>query len=129
MAKGKVRNIGVSKCVHLGPTSLSSRSRSRSFNVRRLTNLTSNPDIKIIPAVNQVELNFWNPQPELVAWAKANGIILEAYSPLGSDNQVKESLNVPEVLEVAKALDITPAQVVLSWQAQRGVRAQAQCTV
>lgn len=32
---------------------------------RRLRNLTANP-LKYKPAVNQVELNFWNPQPELV---------------------------------------------------------------
>lgn len=31
----------------------------------RIQNLTANP-LKIQPAVNQVELNFWNPQPELL---------------------------------------------------------------
>lgn len=36
-----------------------------SFSVRRLQNLTANP-LEIRPAINQVELNFWNPQPELV---------------------------------------------------------------
>lgn len=36
-----------------------------SFNIRRIKNLTANP-LKYRPAVNQVELNFWNPQPELV---------------------------------------------------------------
>ena len=61
-----------------------------------MKNLTAN-NLKIQPAVNQVELNFWNPQPELVKWAKKNNVILEAYSPLGSNKQVGESLNVPEV--------------------------------
>jgi diketogulonate reductase-like aldo/keto reductase len=36
-----------------------------SFNIRRIKNLTANP-LKVKPAVNQVELNFWNPQPELL---------------------------------------------------------------
>lgn len=31
----------------------------------RVKNLTANP-LKIKPAVLQVELNYWNPQPELV---------------------------------------------------------------
>jgi diketogulonate reductase-like aldo/keto reductase len=31
----------------------------------RLQNLTANP-LKIQPAVNQVELNYWNPQPDLL---------------------------------------------------------------
>ncbi|KAI0345590.1 Aldo/keto reductase [Trametopsis cervina] len=100
--KGKVRNIGVSN-----------------FNIARLTNLTANP-LKYKPAVNQVELSYWNPQPELLTWAKENDLLLEAYSPLGGDGQVGKSLKVPEVVEVAKELGITPAQVILSWLAQRG---------
>jgi diketogulonate reductase-like aldo/keto reductase len=35
---------------------------------------------------------------------------------------VKDTLNVPEVKEIAKELGITPAQVVISWHVQRGVR-------
>lgn len=91
-----------------------------SFNVRRLTNLTSG-DLKYRPAINQVELNWFNPQPELLEWSKKNNVLLEAYSPLGSDGQVSKSLAVPEVKEVAKELGITPAQVILSWLHQRGV--------
>ncbi|KZT37879.1 hypothetical protein SISSUDRAFT_1062454 [Sistotremastrum suecicum HHB10207 ss-3] len=99
---GKVRNIGVSN-----------------FNIRRLTNLTSNP-LKYQPAVNQVELSFGNPQPELLAWSKKNGILLEAYSPLGSTEQVKQTLQIPEVVAIANELGITPAQVLISWHVQRG---------
>ncbi|KAF9561770.1 Aldo/keto reductase [Agrocybe pediades] len=100
--KGKVRNIGVSN-----------------FNVRRLKNLTANP-LKIKPAVNQVELSYWIPQPDLLQWSKDNGILLEAYSPLGSQDKVKESLQVPEVVSIAKDLGLTPAQVLISWHVQRG---------
>ncbi|KAJ7644666.1 NADP-dependent oxidoreductase domain-containing protein [Roridomyces roridus] len=102
VAKGKVRNIGVSN-----------------FNIRRLQNLTANP-LKIKPAVNQVEISFWVPQPELLAWSKENSVLLEAYSPLGSDSKVKDTLAVPEVVEIAKELGMTPAQVVISWHVQRG---------
>ncbi|KAK1232181.1 hypothetical protein PQX77_004693 [Marasmius sp. AFHP31] len=100
--KGKVRNIGVSN-----------------FNERRIKNLTANP-LKHKPAINQVELNFWLPQPELVQWSKDNGIVVEAYSPLGSDKRVKDSLNVPEVKEIASQTGLTPAQVLISWHVQRG---------
>ncbi|PSR73736.1 hypothetical protein PHLCEN_2v10426 [Hermanssonia centrifuga] len=95
--KGKIRNIGISN----------------------IKNLTANP-LKHKPAVNQVELNYWNPQPELLQWSKENGLLLEAYSPLGSSDQVKETLRVPEVLAIAKELGITPAQVLISWHVQRG---------
>ncbi|KAG8721763.1 hypothetical protein FRC08_010395 [Ceratobasidium sp. 394] len=103
VAKGKVRNIGVSN-----------------FNIRRLTNLTSASEIKIKPAINQVELNFFNPQPGLVKWSKDNGVLLEAYSPLGSNKQVGESLKNPTVVEIASQLGVTPAQVLISWEVQRG---------
>ncbi|KZO94652.1 Aldo/keto reductase [Calocera viscosa TUFC12733] len=100
--KGKVKNIGVSN-----------------FNIRRIKNLTANA-LEIKPVINQVELNFFNPQPELVAWAKENDILLEAYSPLGSTNQVGRSLGQKDVKAVAEALGVTPAQVIISWHVQRG---------
>ncbi|KAG5641608.1 hypothetical protein DXG03_004645 [Asterophora parasitica] len=84
--KGKIRNIGVSN-----------------FNVRRLKNLTANP-LKIRPAINQVELSYWNPQPELLEWSKAHNVLLEAYSPLGSTSRVKDSLNVPVVSKIRHSL-------------------------
>lgn len=101
--KGKVRNIGISN-----------------FNINRVKNLTANP-LKIKPAVLQVELNYWNPQPELVKWAHENDLLLEAYSPFGGDGQVGRSLNAPEVVAIAKELDVSPAQVLISWQVQRGI--------
>jgi len=74
-----------------------------------------------------------NPQ-----WSKENGLLLESYSPLGSDKQVGQSLSVPEVMffitdargrsksrhqvkDIACKLGITPAQVLISWAVQRGV--------
>ncbi|KAF4577462.1 hypothetical protein EYR40_003002 [Pleurotus pulmonarius] len=99
VVKGKVKNIGVSN-----------------FNLRRMQNLTANP-LKVKPVVNQVELNYWNPQPELLKWSKDNGIVLQAYSPLGSSEQVKQTLSIKDI---ASELGITPAQVIISWHIQRG---------
>ncbi|KAG1721752.1 NADP-dependent oxidoreductase domain-containing protein, partial [Suillus lakei] len=72
---------------------------------------------KYQPAVNQVELSFWNPQPELLKWSKENGLLLETYPPLGSNQQVGKSLSVKDI---ACKLGITPAQVIISWSVQRG---------
>jgi hypothetical protein len=64
--KGKIRNIGISKCVPLSRFLWTADiSNHPSFNTRRIQNLTANP-LKIKPAINQVELNFWNPQPDLI---------------------------------------------------------------
>ncbi|KAK7023087.1 Aldo-keto reductase [Favolaschia claudopus] len=97
VAKGKIRNIGVSK----------------------LENLFTNP-LKIRPAVNQVEINYWFPQPNLLKWAKEHGLLLQAYSPLGGTGKVKDTLTVPEINEIGDELGMTPAQVVTSWHIQRG---------
>ncbi|KAJ7166330.1 NADP-dependent oxidoreductase domain-containing protein [Mycena crocata] len=102
--KGKVRNIGVS---------------NYSSSAHRLENLTANP-LKFKPAVNQVEISYWVPQPELLKWSKENGLLLEAYSPLGSTGKVGDTLAVPEVVQIAQELGMTPAQVVISWHVQRG---------
>lgn len=97
--KGKVRNIGV---CNFGPKSL-----------EKLLKVA-----KIKPAVNQVELHPYNPQSELLQFCKENGIVVTAYSPLGSD--AAPVLQDPTVHEIAKKLSLTPAQVLLSWAATRG---------
>lgn len=38
---------------------------------------------RVKPSVNQVELHPYLPQHELRAWCKREGILMEAYSPLG----------------------------------------------
>ncbi|KDQ49241.1 hypothetical protein JAAARDRAFT_201060 [Jaapia argillacea MUCL 33604] len=102
VAKGKVKNIGVSN-----------------FDIPRLKNLTANP-LKIQPAVNQVELHFFLPQPELLKYCKENNILLEAYLPFGNIMHRWAALSRPEVVEIAKDLGITPVQVIISWHVQRG---------
>lgn len=42
----------------------------------------------VVPAVNQVELHPFLPQHALKEWCDNHGILLEAYSPLGSEGKV-----------------------------------------
>ncbi|KZT52239.1 Aldo/keto reductase [Calocera cornea HHB12733] len=99
--KGTARHIGISN-----------------FNIRKTKDLLSKA--KIRPAVNQVEMNFHWPQHELVKWAKANNVLLEAYSPLGSGDRAKEMLADPTIVEIARKNGIAPSRILLSWQIQRG---------
>lgn len=86
------------------------------FTTGRIQKLLS--QAKIRPAVNQVELNLRCAQPELLAWSKSNDILLEAYSPLGSTGAPQ--LEDPVVQEIAKAHKVDAANVLISWQVQRG---------
>lgn len=70
----------------------------------------------VVPAVNQIESHprFW--QPELEAYCAERGIAIEAYSPLGHGKDIESE----PVCAAAERLDVTPAQVVLRWHAQKG---------
>ncbi|KAF9783180.1 hypothetical protein BJ322DRAFT_1008651, partial [Thelephora terrestris] len=74
-------------------------------------NLTSN-SLEHHPAVNQVE----HPRPGLLARAKLHDVPLEDFYPPRSSRQFKETLELVIVLqEIAKGLEITPPQVIISW--------------
>lgn len=68
------------------------------------------------PVVNQIYLNPSDQQQEIVSYCKNKGILLEAYSPLGTGDIFK----LDELEEIAKAHGKTVAQVVLRWSLQKG---------
>lgn len=73
----------------------------------------------VVPAVEQVELHPYNPQHALVAFCAANGIVVEAYSPLGSDNS--PLLRDAAIQAIADAHGVSAATVLVSYQVNRGV--------
>ncbi|KAM0791867.1 hypothetical protein ACM66B_004124 [Microbotryomycetes sp. NB124-2] len=97
--KGKVKHIGISN-----------------FTVSRAKYLLNKAKIK--PAVNQVELNLHCAQPELVQWCLSNGILVESYSPLGSTGAPQ--MDDPVVKELAEKYNVGPANILISWQVERG---------
>lgn len=71
------------------------------------------PFCEIVPMVNQIELHPYNPQHKLTSWLKEKGIIVEAYSPLGSS--ASPLLKDEVVLGIAEKLKATPAEVLIGW--------------
>jgi diketogulonate reductase-like aldo/keto reductase len=99
---GKVKAIGVSN-----------------FSVKDLELLLESS--RVIPAVNQIEINPLNCNRSLIEYCNKNGIVVEAFSPFGRGLLTKEIMDNPVLLSIAKNYDKTVAQVVLRWLTQQGI--------
>src|SRR6202046_2540807 len=69
---------------------------------------------RIKPAVVQVESHPYLPEWELLSFCQEHGIVLLAFAALGHAS-TPNLLEDPVLTAIAARLDITPAQVALSW--------------
>lgn len=74
---------------------------------------------RIKPSVVQVECHPYLPRTELLEVCNDKGIVLLAFAPLGHGMK-PGPLQEPVILEVARRVNQTPAQVLLAWAVQRG---------
>lgn len=108
LAAGKVKNIGVSN-----------------FNSEQIGRLLKEASVK--PAVNQVECHPYLNQAKLIEFCAGHGIVLTAYSPLGSPDRPFAKpddpalLSDPRLVEIATRHGKSVAQVLIRYQVQRGV--------
>jgi len=80
------------------------------------------------PAVNQIELHPYLQQGVLVQACKDAGVVVTAYSPLGSPDSAammgREDdvplLQNPTIVQIAGAHGATPGQVLIAWALARG---------
>jgi diketogulonate reductase-like aldo/keto reductase len=103
---GRVRAIGVSNFM---PDHLA-----------RLADASS-----VTPAVNQIEVHPYFRQPDVLAANAERNIVSQAWSPIGGITFYRygskgSTLQDPTIVEIATALDRTPAQVMLRWHLQQG---------
>src|SRR5205085_1997541 len=73
----------------------------------------------IKPAVVHVESHPYLPEWELLDYCRANGIVLQAFAPLGHNSEPR-LLEDPVITAIATRVNKTPAQVALAWAIQRG---------
>ncbi len=96
------------------------------FNRKRMEELLSGA--KVAPMMNQIELHPYLQQRDMLHFCKENGVIVTAYSPLGSPDRPKgmkkqdepSLLHHPVISEIASKNDLSPAQVLISWGLNRG---------
>lgn len=72
----------------------------------------------VSPVVDQIELHPAYQQREIVEWALARGIRIEAWGPLGQGKY--DLFSIPAVADAAAAHSKTPAQIVLRWHLDKG---------
>lgn len=102
-----------------------------------------------LPAVNQCPYNphLYTAQAELLAMCKKHGIVFNSYSPLGIPDfhkylgQEHSLVQDPKLVPLAKKHGLSPAQILLAWQAgiggmvsihamhKRGLRQRGACMV
>ncbi|XP_014204959.1 aldose reductase [Copidosoma floridanum] len=105
--KGLARNIGVSN-----------------FNSEQLTRVIENSKIK--PVANQIECHPYLTQKKLSDFCKSKGVVITAYSPLGSPDRPWAKPNDPKLMEDKKLLELSqkykksPAQLLIRYQLDRG---------
>lgn len=94
---GKVREVGVSNF--------------DTNQIKEITNSTGQA-----PAVNQIELHpfIYDKQKDTVDYCNANGIIVEAYSPLSRANKLNNEI----INKIADKYNKLPAQIMLRWSIQ-----------
>jgi diketogulonate reductase-like aldo/keto reductase len=78
----------------------------------------------IAPVVNQVQFSPYEYRKRLLESCRADGIVLEAYSPLGHGRH----LGSETATRIAQRLGRTPAQVLLRWCIERDVPLIAKST-
>lgn len=108
LADGRVRAIGVSN-----------------FMPHHLERLLA--ETEVVPAVNQIELHPYFSQPAVQAADAANGILTQAWSPIGGitfypgwGEDRRNVMQDPVIAAIAEAHGRTPAQVMLRWHLQQG---------
>ncbi|KAK7039549.1 Aldo-keto reductase [Favolaschia claudopus] len=72
---------------------------------------------EVVPAVNQIEMHPSCPSQDVLDFCRGKGIVVTAYSPLGSDNSPLLTNEV--VTKLAEKYDVTPANILVSLQANK----------
>jgi len=97
--QGVIKNVGVSN-----------------FGIHHIKQLLEWPQLTVKPSVNQIEINPWLQRKELTDYCKANGIIVETFSPLMRG----ERLDDPALVALAEKYKKSTAQILIRWNLQKG---------
>lgn len=76
---------------------------------------------KVRPMVNEIELNPYITQREMVTFCRAEGIVVQAWSPMG--NGSTGVISDPTIQEIAAKYGKDGGQIILRWLVQQDISA------
>ena len=100
--EGKIRSIGLSN-----------------WYVEELTEFL--PQVDTVPALVQNEIHPYYQENDVIPFIQELGIVVQGWYPLGGRGHTGELLGDPVISEIARAHGVSPAQVILRWNLQKGV--------
>ena len=71
---------------------------------------------EVVPAINQIEFHPGQMQQETVEYCRAHGILVEAWSPLGTGRMLSNET----LIEIASHYSVSVAQLCIRWCLQNG---------
>ncbi len=102
VGEGKIRSLGLSN-----------------WYVKELTEFL--PQVSIMPALVQNEIHPYYQEQEVVPFIQEKGIVVQCWYPLGGRGHTSELLGNETIKSIAEAHAVSPAQVILRWDLQRGI--------
>jgi len=109
LALQKLKEQGLVK--HLGVSN---------FSISKIQGLINKTGI--VPEMNQVEIQPYFQQKELLEYCNQNSILITAFYPLGGPTIIRSEMNLfvhPVVTGIAEKHRATPAQILLAWGMKR----------
>ncbi len=100
--QGKIRSIGLSN-----------------WYIEEIDDFIS--EVNIMPALIQNEIHPYYQEQAVVPYMHDLGIVMQAWYPFGGRGHTGEIFNNETIASIAKAHNVSSAQVVLRWHLQRGV--------
>ena len=102
VGEGKIRSLGLSN-----------------YYVKELTEFL--PQVEVTPALVQNEIHPYYQEQDVVPFIQEKGIVVQCWYPLGGRGHTSELLGDETISAIAKAHNVSSAQVILRWDLQRGI--------
>lgn len=79
------------------------------------------PKVNIMPALVQNEIHPYYQVNDVIPYIQSLGIVVQGWYPFGGRGHTSELFNDPVISKIADNHNVTPAQVILRWNLQKGV--------